>query len=220
MGGQNEKKKIIMLYDLSLALTTASPVYPGDVPLTIKTDSLQTSAGSLLTSHFHCSCHFGTHIDFPSHMGFSKNSSHYNIEQLCGPGIIIDIPAHITCIKAEHIPIFSNKISIVFFKTNNSLQAILKEGKNFPENYVCIDISTAKKLIELGVQIVGIDGPSVDSLNEPDLSVHRLLLSQEILIVEGLELSKISTGLYDIIIAPIKLQGVDGAPVRVIARDL
>ena len=93
------------MYDLTLPLTSCSPAYPGDIPLSINTSSIQTTAGSILTSDFYCSCHLGTHIDFPSHMGFAKNSSDYTIEQLCEQGMIIDIPADIDCVKAEQVPV-------------------------------------------------------------------------------------------------------------------
>ena len=101
----------------------------------------------------------------------------------------------------------------VIFKTRNSS---LWEQSEFVEDYVGLDLDAARWLINKGVKLVGIDYLSVDAPGAPDLSVHRSLLSSDIVVVEGLDLRKVSPGRYNLVCLPMKIGGSEGAPARVI----
>lgn len=61
---------------------------------------------------------------------------------------------------------------------------------------------------------------SVDRLEAEDLPVHKILLSNEILIVEGLNLKNAPEGPAEIFIAPLKISDIDGAPCRVFMKKI
>ena len=66
---------------------------------------------------------------------------------------------------------------------------------------------------------MGIDYLSVERFKSPDHATHHLLLRNGVVILEGLDLSGISSGDYELIALPPKLKGADGAPARVVLRE-
>lgn len=78
----------------------------------------------------------------------------------------------------------------------------------------CIALEQAQQLIEAGVRLVGID-----SLSIGDADVHRALLGAGVVILEGLDLRGVGPGEYDLVCLPMKLEGADGAPARVVVRS-
>lgn len=101
----------------------------------------------------------------------------------------------------------------VFFKTSNS--ALSKQEK-FSDKYVYIEPDAAKALLEKKVRVVGIDYISVDAYDAEDLPVHKILLSNDVLIVENLELKGIDPGRCQLFIMPLNVPEMDGLPARVI----
>jgi len=82
-------------------------------------------------------------------------------------------------------------------------------------DHPCISSEAARFLVDCGVQVVGVDMPSVD--REP-YTAHRVLLGAGVLIVENLtNLDAIGADLFQLIVLPLKLVGCDGSPVRAVA---
>ena len=75
-------------------------------------------------------------------------------------------------------------------------------------------------LAETGVQTVGVDYLSVGGYHADGAAVHRILLQAGIWIIEGLDLSPVTGGRYEMIFLPVKLHGTDGAPARAILRPI
>jgi arylformamidase len=85
----------------------------------------------------------------------------------------------------------------------------------FQTNFVAITEDGAEWLVEHGVQLVGVDYLSVAPY-EDSTPTHEILLKAGVVIVEGLDLSKVMRGFYDLYCLPLKIAGSDGAPARVI----
>jgi arylformamidase len=79
--------------------------------------------------------------------------------------------------------------------------------KNAPE----LDGAAAQALVDQGVRLVGVDRMSVG-----DEEAHRTLLGAGVVVVEGLDLSAVEPGPYELYCLPLKLVGSDGAPARTI----
>ena len=79
------------------------------------------------------------------------------------------------------------------------------------------------ELIELlgkrGVRLVGIDTPSVDTQESKDLPSHAQVFANDMAILEGLVLTHVAAGQYELIALPLPLEGFDGSPVRAILRS-
>jgi len=71
-------------------------------------------------------------------------------------------------------------------------------------------------LLSREIKLVGVDYLSVDAFDAREPMVHRTLLENEVVIIEGLNLSQVPEGRYQLICLPLKLRGGDGAPARVV----
>jgi arylformamidase len=99
-------------------------------------------------------------------------------------------------------------------RTRNSL---LWERKinEFTKDFVGVSEDGSDWLVQKGVKLVGNDYLSIATYLQ-SIPVHRILLEQGIVILEGLDLSGVSPGFYELFCLPLKLVGSDGAPARVI----
>lgn len=189
--------KTMNYIDITKPLNKITP-YPGDPKL--KTTPIKTITPQ---SPFHLekitmSNHLGTHIDFPAHViKNGKSSSDYDLNDLIMPCIVIEVSS--TEITAQ---------SLTKLETTN---AILFKTKN-EDTY--ITDSAAKKLIEANINLVGINTMSVDAHEESTLPTHNQLLKNEILILENLELNHVRPGNYQLYVLPLKIEKMDGLPVR------
>ncbi len=105
----------------------------------------------------------------------------------------------------------------VLFKTPNTA---LWRKPGFQADYVALTATAARLLVDMGTQLVGIDYLSVDAYAQQDFPVHRILLGAGVVIVEGLDLSAVPPGQYELLVLPLLLAGGDGAPARVVLRAL
>ncbi|MBA2650577.1 MAG: cyclase family protein [Legionella sp.] len=212
-----KQKDEALFYDLSAKITAGLVVYPGDPHYSMEEVSSLEKGHSFNLCQMHLGNHAGTHIDFPAHtIKNHKTSSDFPINYLIGPGIIIKVPSSEKTITKEFVSKQPIKYKdIVFFKTSNSE---LSKHAQFTVKYVYIEPDAAKELLDKGVKIVGIDYISVDDYHDEKLSVHNILLSKEVLIVEGLELGIIPEGRYEIYIMPLNIPDMDGLPARVLAK--
>ncbi|MER2192613.1 MAG: hypothetical protein ABS951_16765 [Solibacillus sp.] len=99
------------------------------------------------------------------------------------------------------------------------LKTVDAVSEQFPEHIPIIDADVAPLLQERGVVLLGVDNPSVDPLTSKDLAAHHALYKHHVQIVEGLDLSRIDSGLYELICLPLKIEGADGSPVRAVIRE-
>ncbi len=88
----------------------------------------------------------------------------------------------------------------------------------FNEDFAALSPALIERLAAAGVITIGIDTPSVDLFDSKDLPSHQACLRRDIAILEGLDLSDVSDGIYELIALPLKLVGFDGSPVRAVLR--
>lgn len=206
------------IYDITVPLSPSLTVYPGDPSVEI-TPITQLAEGDVTnTSHIALCAHSGTHLDAARHI-FAQGDS---IEML-DLNTLIGTVRVLTVIGQHHITAdMLQKLDFgtaqrVLFKTRNSR---LWAQPNFQPDYIALTESAAHYLIARGVKLVGIDYLSVDAYEDGALPVHRILLGANVLILEGLDLRSVADGDYELMALPLKIQGGDGAPARVILRQL
>ena len=214
---ESEIEKKVKYYDLSANISEELVTFPGDPQFKSEDINSLEKGSKFHLSEIHLGNHTGTHIDFPSHVvKGGKTRNDFPIESLIGHGLIVEVPNNESSITKGFIKkqsILEN--DFVFFKTSNS--KLSKNGK-FTNNYVYIEPEAAEELLKTGVKIVGIDYISVDKYESEDLPVHKSLLSNDVLIIEGLELNNIPIGRCKIYIMPMKINKMDGLPARVIVK--
>lgn len=200
-----------MLYDITIPLTADMLAWPGDPA--VKSESF---GSNIVVSRWTIGSHTGTHIDAPAHFGLPGTLDQLDVNAMLGRCRVIEITDE-EIITAELL----RKANIagverLLIKTDNSLNA--HSSLTFAENFVALDASAAELIVESAIKLTGIDYLSIEPFNG-DGTVHRTLLGAGMIILEGLLLTDICPGEYELVCAPLKLQGSDGAPARVWLRD-
>jgi len=200
--------------DLTAVITPKTVVFPGDPSFSVDPVCSISESSSFSLCKMQMGNHMGTHVDFPAHViKGGKTSTDYSLDDLIGEGVIIEIPHDVKSIGRTDIDcekIYEN--DFVFFKTGNS---DISKHEDFTDKYVYITPDAAKALLEKKVRVVGIDYISVDAYEAEELPVHKILLSNDILIVENLELGEVNPGRCKLYIMPLKADEMDGVPARV-----
>ena len=134
---------------------------------------------------------------------------------LIGKCIVIEVNSK-SLIEIEDLSGYNFcKYKRVLFKTRNS-EFWPKSPKGFSKNFVSLSTSAALYLTQFGVFLIGIDYLSIESFYSKKHSVHNILLRKEVVILEGIDLSKVVAGEYNLICLPLKVIDCDGAPARAI----
>lgn len=162
--------------------------------------------------------HTGTHVDAPLHfIQDGRSIDQVALDVLCGPCRVVD------CGDADWITgDLVRSLGLVdgdrvLFRTKNS---DLWGDPEFQEDAVAFDPSGAMAISELMIRLVGIDYLSAGSYRQWGAEVHRILLGAGIPIIESLDLSRVEPGRYELVCAPLLIQGAEGAPARVMIRPL
>jgi arylformamidase len=100
----------------------------------------------------------------------------------------------------------------VLLRTRNSAA----DRRGFTPEYCALSPDGAEYLLDQGVELIGIDALSVEPFGSEDFAVHHLLLGRGVVIVEGLDLSAVTAGVYQFVCLPLRLEGLDGAPARAV----
>ncbi|MBT3367540.1 MAG: cyclase family protein [Nitrospina sp.] len=207
-------------YDVSVPISDELPVWPGDPGISMELTCSLARGDSANVTQLEMGVHTGTHIDAPSHFEpGGKTIDQLPMEILTGTCRVVEIPHSTESIgPAELEKLDLSGVIRILFKTKNS-KFWAREEKKFQKKFVHLSKEGASFLVEHGIKLVGIDYLSVEQFASPDHATHHILLRNQVIIVEGLNLSGISEGEYELIALPIKLKGADGAPARVILRE-
>ena len=208
--------------DLTLTISENIPTFPGSPqPNFINWESIEKDGYNL--ELLFLSTHTGTHIDAPYH--FVKKGQKIDqimTKRLVTEAILIKIrKGSDQAITKNDIQKFEKKYgkindgSTVIFHTD--WQKNLNKKSYFMKN-PGLGTSAAKYLASKKINLVGIDSPSIDLGKDEKFSVHHILAKSGILIVENLiNLDKINSQKFHLIVAPLKLKNATGSPVRAMA---
>ena len=190
----------MQIIDVSVPVRPGMVTYPGDPEVRLERVSSIADGALANLSRLDLGVHSGTHIDAPLHFvdgGASVEA--LPLDVLVGPCVVVD------GLDAAAVPRGAER---VLFKTPNGR---LWERGEFSEDFVALDGEAARALVELGVRLVGIDYLSIG-----DEEAHRALLGAGVVAIEGLDLREVDPGEYRLVCAPLKLEGAEGAPARVL----
>lgn len=200
--------------DISQILNDEIPVWPGDTPFQYKVSWTMEESGSVNVGQVTMSTHTGTHIDAPFHFdNDGKKVIELDLNLYIGPALVIHLkqPARIGLKELENVALKGVKRLLI--KTDSWTDKTV-----FPESIPAIEPGLAAHLAEQGVQLLGLDLPSVDPLDSKELNAHHQLNSHGIHILEGLVLDGIEPGEYELAALPLPFEQADGSPVRAVIR--
>lgn len=200
-----------MRYDITMPLSADMLAWPGDPSVTC-----ESFGSDIVVSRWTIGSHAGTHVDAPAHFGLPGTLEQLDTDAMLGRCRVISLP-QVNIITAEllHDAALTD-VERLLIQTDNSL--LSNDSRTFNEHFVALDASAAQYIVEIGIKLIGIDYLSIEPFAS-DGTVHRCLLSAGIIILEGLQLTAIPPGDYQLICAPLNLQGSDGAPARVWLSD-
>jgi len=210
---------MIRIYDLTLTLASDIPVFPGQPPLSFVPWSNLEIHGNTTNAFFMVE-HTGTHLDAPAHfIEGGKTVEEIPVERFWGKALVLDVSFYLG--RGElRFSDFEDILGkddikegdIVLFYSG--IDRLLKKPEYFTQG-VYLTESIAQFLIDKKVKGVGTDSPSIDS--QP-FAVHRLLLTQEIIIYESLiNLKELRGKRITFAGLPLKLKGCTGSPIRAVA---
>lgn len=205
------------IYDISLTISPDLPIWPGDPGLELEKISSMDKGADVNVTRISAAVHLGTHVDAPHHfLNDGRTVEGLSLEVLTGPCYVLQLPDGVDAITAEVLErseVTPDMKRILFGTSNSHLWA--QGEKEFQTDFVAITEDGADWLVEHGVQLVGVDYLSVAPYSDP-VPTHKVLLEAGVIIVEGLNLSKVMRGFYDLYCLPLKIAGSDGAPARAI----
>jgi arylformamidase len=206
-----------LFYDLSLPISRTMPVWPGDPPIRVERVSSISQGDDYNVSRMEISSHLLTHVDAPRH--FSEQGLSVDrlpLDLLIGPAVVVEPKPEANLITATDLgQLGVRHAERLLIKTRNS-ELWMGGPYEFEPDFVSLSKDAARWIISRGIKLVGIDYLSIEPFEAQELIVHRTLLENGVVIVEGLNLSQVPEGHYRLICLPLKVRDGDGAPARVV----
>jgi len=203
------------IYDLSVPIKTGGLVYPGNPEISVELQQAVAKGASANVSLIRFGSHTGTHADASRHFfDDGQPVDQIPLERLIGPAILIAFPDDVRSVTAENLK--SRKLEgqkRVLIRTRNS--ALLSQQQFVPD-YTFLAPDGAQYLVDIGVELVGVDYLSIEKFHSGHHKTHKTLLARSVVIVEGLNFSAPPPGQYQFICLPLRLEGCDGAPARAV----
>ncbi|HVG28652.1 MAG TPA: cyclase family protein [Pyrinomonadaceae bacterium] len=212
------------IFDISVGISAAeTPVYPGDPGIEIVAHAALARGDAANVTLLRFGAHTATHVDAPAHfIEGARKVAELSLDALVGRARVVRVSEDARAVDADDVAkLVPPGAERVLFKTRNS--AFWSERRaEFREDFTYITGAGARALVERGVRLVGIDYLSVEKFKSENFETHTTLLARGVVIVEGLDLSAVGEGEYELICLPLKLAGGagDGAPARAILRTL
>lgn len=216
-------KSIMRIYDVSVPISSETPVYEGDPTVEIETAHAISRGDAANVSKLCLGAHTATHVDAPNHfIEGTRKVDELPLEVLIGRARVVELPKDVIAIEVSHVASANlQNVERVLFKTRNS-DFWNDTAQGFRKDFTYIAPDAAKELVNLGIKLVGIDYLSVEKFGSDDFGTHLTLLSAQVVIIEGLDLREVAAGDYELICLPMKLAtgAGDGAPARTVLREI
>jgi arylformamidase len=176
--------------DISVPISSGMVHWPDDPGVSVERVQDLSRGDAANVSKLELGAHTGTHMDAPRHF-LADGAAELETHRL----------------RAGER---------VLFLTRNSERCW--NNNQFVEDFVYISAAAAQFLVQRHVRTVGIDYLSVGGYVHDGVETHRILLGAGIWLIEGLNLSAVKPGAYELVCLPLRVAGADGAPARAILR--
>jgi arylformamidase len=198
------------IYDISMTIDEGMQVYKNKAEKKPVIANVQNySNAKNYESRLTLDAHTGTHLDAPLHMiDGGATIEAIPLENLVGSARVLEL-SHVEegISRSDLEPFALQQGEWILLKTRNS------SSEEFDFNFVFLREDGAQYAKEIGIKGIGTDGLGIERA-QPDYGTHRTLMANNILIVEGLRLKDVPAGNYFMVIAPLKLTGIEAAPAR------
>lgn len=202
---------------MTVALHPGLVTWPGDPEVELSRPVDMAKGDECNVSRLAMGLHSGTHMDAPEHfIAGGATIDTMPLEATVGPARVVEIRDPVAIGPEELARAGLQRGERVLFKTKSSSRDWARAP--FDEGFVHISAAGAQALVDAGVRTVGIDYLSVGAFEGDGVRTHQILLGAGVWVIEGLDLSKVEPGAYELICLPLKVLGAEGAPARAIVR--
>lgn len=203
------------IYDISTPVRSGGVVYPGNPEIRIEPQQAISRGAGANVSAVAFGSHTGTHVDAAKHFfDDGQTVDRIPLDRFIGPAIVLAFADDLMSIGAAELARYDiGSHTRVLLKTRNS--SLLRRS-DFVEDYTYLAPDGAEHLVQRGIELVGIDYLSIEQFHSGHHRTHLTLLEKNAVIVEGLDLSEVPPGEYQLICLPLRLAGLDGAPARAV----
>ena len=213
------------IWDISRTLSNDFAEWPGDEPFRYRLTNEIAKGANVNLGAVSMSVHNGTHADARFHFDTNgKSIEKALLDPYLGRATVIDLSQDFSRSKEKHL-ITREDLRPHAENIAATSRLLVKTGRwsdstVFPDRIPVVAADVPAWLQKNGVELLGVDLPSMDELDSKSLQNHHALASVGIAIIESLDLSDVAPGIYNFVALPLKIAGADGAPVRaVLWRD-
>jgi arylformamidase len=204
------------LYDISPMISPSSPVWPGDTTFSSRGVMEMSQGCSCNVATIQTTVHIGAHADSPYH--FSESGARIgdvSLHHYLGHCRVFECLGRGALTREWFTSLALEGVERVLVRTR-----IQQETNPFEDGFSFLDPEAAEYLAGQKLILFGIDTPSIDAVDSKALQSHNYLLRSQIAILEGLDLTGVPLGDYELIALPLKFKDLDASPVRAILRAL
>ena len=204
------------MIDISITLGVGTPEWPGDAPFSCGWHSRMSLGASVNLSSYTTSPHVGTHADAPLHVRDGAAASEMlPLDAFLGDVLVVDASGCAGVIERAQLEARGWQPGTV--------RLLLRTGQTiaagpFPALWPALSPACAASLAADGLRLLGVDCPSVDDRESTALAVHHALFDGGAFVLENLDLRAAAPGHYELVAPPLKVRGLDAAPVRAVLR--
>jgi arylformamidase len=208
------------IIDITVPLTTKMPLWPGCKGIRITPTMRMDEGDPYNVSRLDCNLHTGTHVDAPRHyLPNGTTVEQLPLDVLVGPSYVAHLPdaADITADDLTDLNLPSG-IERLLLRTRNS-ESWAAKITGFKKDFAALTYDAAQWIVDNGISLIGVDYLSVQRYRD-DARTHQILLGADTIALEGLNLSNVKSGFYELICLPLRLLGAEASPVRAILRQI
>lgn len=204
------------IFDITRTINPSLAVWPGDTPFSAEVITAIKDGSAINLTTLIMSSHIGTHVDAPYHfLDDDLTMEAVPLEAYIGPATVVTVQREAGPLTAADFPGLDwSRVKRLLVHSVASDQPI----DQFPTEFVYPSPELAEVMARYGVVLFGSDAPSMDDMNSKTLPGHKALRRRRIAILEGLLLTGVPDGSYELIALPLKIEGGDGSPVRAVLR--
>jgi arylformamidase len=204
--------------DISVPVDDRIATFPGDPSYRRELHASMADGAICNVSRVDLGAHTGTHIDAPRHfIDGAATVEETPLDAVIGPAWVVDgraLTATITAADIDRLAIPDGETRLLFRTPNSELWSL----PGFSTEFIAFAADAAEALARRGTRLVAIDYLSVAPYGDP-IATHRAFLGAGVVVLEGVDLRAVAPGPYELLAAPVRWVGSDGAPVRAMLRS-
>jgi arylformamidase len=203
------------IHDISRPIGRGIPVWPGDTPFDFSFIARIAEGSPVNIGRIEMSVHTGAHTDAPRHFeDGAPDIASVPLEPYLGPAVVARVEPSARGITPADLP--DGLEDALREAPRLLLRTYASRPAAFDEHMAHATVELAEWLAARSVVLLGLDSDSMDAFDSKELPAHHRLTAHGISILEGLDLSKVEEGTYELIALPLRIEGADGSPVRAV----